>query len=67
MLVDAYWERPEIGDYCTVHDNDLTWKLIDVLHFQSVNGPLAVLESGQTGRRRYEPLDNLRMFRKGDR
>jgi len=37
-----------------IKDNPLSWKVI------KINGLIAVLESGQTGRRREELVENLR-------
>lgn len=42
------------GDYVTINDNPLSWKIL------SITGPLALLESGQTGRKRVEAIKNLK-------
>lgn len=53
----------EVGDYVRINNNSLTWK---VLSFHAQLGA-AMLESGQTGRRRLEPTPNLVFHSKGER
>lgn len=49
------------GDYVTIGKSDLTWQVIDFGTAHSVNPSqrFAILESGQTGRQRLEPVENL--------
>lgn len=44
----------ELGCYVRIHGNSLTWL---VLEFDTTGGVL--LQSGQSGRRRWEPKRNL--------
>lgn len=54
----------EAGDYVTIGDNELSW-LVEAIHPDaSANGPQATLASGQSGRRRYEPIDRLTIHTK---
>jgi hypothetical protein len=63
-LVAALNGKPQqmisVGDYVTINGQALTWMVL------SFNGPDVSLRSGQTGRRRVEPLKNLRLFQKGN-
>jgi len=62
-------ESFEPGDFVTIVDSpgSLTWRILDVYPGPSKYGsvPAALLESGQTGRRRYATLDSLNLYRKG--
>lgn len=42
-----------IGDYVRINENPLSWRIL------KIEGPLALLESGQTRRQRTEPVVNL--------
>lgn len=54
------------GDYVTVGDSDLTWLVKVIRPNRFDDGAVATLESGQTGRIRYEPLENITLYRYGD-
>lgn len=57
---------PERGDYVTIGDSNLTWCVLDVAYYgENINGTRALLQSGQTGRKRLEPIGNLILFQKG--
>lgn len=52
----------EVGDFVRVGKSSLTWKVVGL---PQLTRSWATLESGQTGRHRYEPLTNLRLHSKG--
>lgn len=59
--------RVEKGDYVTIGDNDLTWCVLDIAYYpEKISAACGILESGQTGRRRIEPMRNLKIYQKGD-
>lgn len=55
------------GDYVTIGDSDLTWCVLDIAYYpEKISAACGILESGQTGRRRIEPMRNLKIYQKGD-
>lgn len=63
---DDYPLQP--GDFVTISTGNgypLTWTILSIItdkNATGATGPLAVLESGQTSRKRYEPVANLTRF-----
>lgn len=49
----------EVGDYVTINGQELTWQVI------AVNSIEVQLRSGLSGRRRLEPIRNVRIYQKG--
>ncbi|MBG6106564.1 hypothetical protein [Frigoribacterium sp. CG_9.8] len=59
-------DTPQVGDYVTLVESPgaLTWKITAIHENASANGALYTLESGQTGRKRYELADNFTSYRR---
>lgn len=54
------------GDFVTIRGNALTWEIVSVRDGASPETSLAWLKSGNSGRRRSEPLSSLTLFKVGD-
>ena len=54
------WER---GNIVTIGDNSLTWEIVNVVRYDDGAIGVCILQSGQSGRRRSELPEKLKMFR----